>query len=417
SDQDELDSSSNAGGGFRPRSPIRQDGILLAGFDVTEVGTRRVGKSLLRTLKLHSCRVVVDIQYANLIIAPEGLMETSLADLARKARPGVHIIILATPSSTRTTVPNTPALTPSTAQASAQDFLLTVPTTYLKKPLRPSVIKKIVKPADYKPAQREVFVSAVVGGPDAITALDTAPGSDQTSFEPTRPLLDRGSSISTLRAATLDPEILPSPPASPGIDDMPDNLTRIAHSLPPFRPVLNQHASDPLPTISESPTMSAPSGSNDPGDGSTNRPSLSEANSMPSVHESGPDDPLKVLVVEDNVVNRKILTTMLKRTACHYAEAVDGRDAVTQFLTFSPDLVLLDINMPHKDGFTAAAEMRQIEITQGRKRATIIAVTALSGEAQKRRGILECGIDTWRTKPVSIKQLKADVERLKLESE
>lgn len=72
--------------------------------------------------------------------------------------------------------------------------------------------------------------------------------------------------------------------------------------------------------------------------------------------------------------------------------------------------------MPHKDGFTAAAEMRQIEVTQMRNRATIIAVTALSGEAQKRRGILECGIDTWRTKPVSIKQLKADVERIKLGS-
>lgn len=87
---------------------------------------------------------------------------------------------------------------------------------------------------------------------------------------------------------------------------------------------------------------------------------------------------------------------------------------MNKFLSFSPDLVLLDINMPHKDGFTAAAEMRQIETAHRRKPSTIIAVTALSGEAQKRRGLLECGITQWKTKPVSLKELKADVERLKV---
>jgi DNA-binding response OmpR family regulator len=94
---------------------------------------------------------------------------------------------------------------------------------------------------------------------------------------------------------------------------------------------------------------------------------------------------------------------------------VDGVDAVEQFHVFYPDLILLDINMPRKDGFEAAAEMREIERTQGRKRARIIAVTAMSAEQQKRRGLIECGIDEWRTKPVSIKELKGDVEKLKLQ--
>lgn len=90
---------------------------------------------------------------------------------------------------------------------------------------------------------------------------------------------------------------------------------------------------------------------------------------------------LRVLIVEDNTINRMILTTMLKRVACHYAEAeaVDGADAVIIFDAFQPDLVLLDINMPVKDGFQAAVEMRQIEQKQGRIRARVIAVTALSG--------------------------------------
>lgn len=125
--------------------------------------------------------------------------------------------------------------------------------------------------------------------------------------------------------------------------------------------------------------------------------------------------------------------------ACHYAEAVDGDDAVRQFLSFLPDLVLLDINMPGKDGFEASAEMRAIEAERARsgqhssatgdgggsspprahagigmKRAKIIAVTALSAEGAKRRGMIECGIDEWRTKPVSMKELRDDVEKMKI---
>lgn len=70
--------------------------------------------------------------------------------------------------------------------------------------------------------------------------------------------------------------------------------------------------------------------------------------------------------------------------------------------------------MPVKDGFAAAAEIRQMEAKEGKgKRCRIIAVTAMSGEAQKRRGLLECGISEWRTKPVSIGELKAEVEKSK----
>jgi CheY-like chemotaxis protein len=100
--------------------------------------------------------------------------------------------------------------------------------------------------------------------------------------------------------------------------------------------------------------------------------------------------------------------------ACHYAEAVDGQDAIQRFKSFHPDLVLLDINMPRKDGFAAASEMRAYERSQDvPRRAKIIAVTAMGGEAARRRGLAECGIDEWRTKPVGIKDLREDVERLK----
>jgi CheY-like chemotaxis protein len=70
--------------------------------------------------------------------------------------------------------------------------------------------------------------------------------------------------------------------------------------------------------------------------------------------------------------------------------------------------------MPVKDGFQAAAEMRAIERGQGKRRCRIIAVTAMSGESQRRRGMVECGIDEWRTKPVGIKQLREEVEKVKV---
>lgn len=82
---------------------------------------------------------------------------------------------------------------------------------------------------------------------------------------------------------------------------------------------------------------------------------------------------------------------MLKRVACKFAEAVDGVDAVNQFSSFRPDLVLLDINMPRKDGFETAAEMRSIELDGGWERCRIIAVTAMGSESHKRKGLLECG--------------------------
>jgi DNA-binding response OmpR family regulator len=67
--------------------------------------------------------------------------------------------------------------------------------------------------------------------------------------------------------------------------------------------------------------------------------------------------------------------------------------------------------MPIKNGFQAAAEMREIEHAQGRRSARIIAVTALSGETHRRKGI-EASIDLWLVKPVRIKQLKEEVERM-----
>lgn len=71
------------------------------------------------------------------------------------------------------------------------------------------------------------------------------------------------------------------------------------------------------------------------------------------------------------------------------AEAVDGVEGISEYTRFRPALVLLDINMPRKDGFETAADIRAYETKRNLPRSKIIAITALSGEAHRRRGLFE----------------------------
>ncbi|CAK9784213.1 hypothetical protein CC85DRAFT_281759 [Cutaneotrichosporon oleaginosum] len=138
--------------------------------------------------------------------------------------------------------------------------------------------------------------------------------------------------------------------------------------------------------------------------------------------------PMTVLVVEDNMVNRKILVRILKTSGLdlNIRESEDGADALEQFKQLAlerPLIVLLDINMPNMDGFTAASEMRLAEkrlaagaLSNGARsttpavRSKIFAITALAGEDEKRRGLVECGMDCWLTKPCSKVTLQKVVE-------
>ncbi|CEH12670.1 Sensory transduction histidine kinase [Ceraceosorus bombacis] len=128
--------------------------------------------------------------------------------------------------------------------------------------------------------------------------------------------------------------------------------------------------------------------------------------SNPSVNSST-SPAYRVLLVEDNSVNMKLLTTIVKRLGLPYEEAHDGVEAAERFVAFEPQLVLLDMSMPRMDGFEAALHMRAHDL---QPRPRIVAITALSSPADRARG-LECGCDEWRTKPLSIRALKIDLER------
>ena len=114
----------------------------------------------------------------------------------------------------------------------------------------------------------------------------------------------------------------------------------------------------------------------------------------------------KVLIVEDNNINMFLARTLVKRLLpnCTVQEAIDGEDAVVNFKNDTPDLILMDIQMPNKNGYEAATEIRALETNS---RTPIVAVTAgiLAGEKEK---CFESGMDDYMPKPIII----ADLERI-----
>jgi CheY-like chemotaxis protein len=117
----------------------------------------------------------------------------------------------------------------------------------------------------------------------------------------------------------------------------------------------------------------------------------------------------RVLVVDDNSVNRKILARQLELAGASTDSASGGEEALELWRTGGYDLVLADLQMPTMDGFELARRIRASEAAEQRPRTPILAVTAstLEGEEQKSRLV---GMDGFITKPIGIEQLKATLD-------
>jgi len=122
--------------------------------------------------------------------------------------------------------------------------------------------------------------------------------------------------------------------------------------------------------------------------------------------------PLHVLVAEDNPVNRKLVTTLLRKRG-HVVRAVEnGREAVEAIEASANapfDLVLMDIQMPEMSGFEAAQAVRERE-TGGDRRLPLIALTAHAMQGDRER-CLAAGMDGYLSKPIDVDELIATVER------
>jgi CheY-like chemotaxis protein len=114
-----------------------------------------------------------------------------------------------------------------------------------------------------------------------------------------------------------------------------------------------------------------------------------------------------ILLVEDNDMNRDMLSRRLKRLGFNVSEATDGLSAL-QMAGMKPDLILLDMSIPEIDGWEVA---RRLKADPGTSPIPVIALTAHVMAGDRARA-LDAGCDEYETKPVDFKRLRAKIARL-----
>ena len=116
----------------------------------------------------------------------------------------------------------------------------------------------------------------------------------------------------------------------------------------------------------------------------------------------------KILLVEDNEMNRDMLSRRLERRGYQVVIAVDGVEGVRMAQAEAPALILMDMSLPVLDGWEATRQIKAAPATGG---IPIIALTAhaMSGDREK---AIEAGCDDFDTKPVDLPRLLAKIEAL-----
>ena len=114
------------------------------------------------------------------------------------------------------------------------------------------------------------------------------------------------------------------------------------------------------------------------------------------------------MLVEDNEMNRDMLSRRLERKGYEVVIAVDGHAGVDMASSIGPDLILMDLSLPVIDGWEATRRIKAEPATQN---IPVIALTAhaMAGDEQK---ALEAGCDDYDTKPVELKRLLGKITRL-----
>jgi two-component system sensor histidine kinase/response regulator len=116
-----------------------------------------------------------------------------------------------------------------------------------------------------------------------------------------------------------------------------------------------------------------------------------------------------VLIVEDNVVNQRLVRRLVEKLGCQVDLAGNGSEAVEAVRRRSYELILMDCQMPVMDGFDATRQIRNEELPRG-NHTPIVAMTA-SAMGGDRERCLESGMDDYITKPLKFSELKMVIER------
>ena len=123
----------------------------------------------------------------------------------------------------------------------------------------------------------------------------------------------------------------------------------------------------------------------------------------------GSYDRLRILLAEDNPVNRDVALSMLENLGCRADVAADGHEVLAAIKREAYDLVLMDCQMPRMDGFTATEEIRSRE-REGGRRIPIVALTASAMEEDRDR-CLAAGMDDFLPKPLRVEALRDALDR------
>jgi two-component system cell cycle response regulator DivK len=117
---------------------------------------------------------------------------------------------------------------------------------------------------------------------------------------------------------------------------------------------------------------------------------------------------MKILLVEDNEMNRDMLSRRLSRIGHTVAVAIDGQQAIEAAVSQKPDVILMDMSLPVLDGWEAT---RRLKAAAETKAIPVIALTAHAMPGDQERA-LEAGCDDYDTKPIEFARLLEKIDRL-----
>jgi CheY-like chemotaxis protein len=121
---------------------------------------------------------------------------------------------------------------------------------------------------------------------------------------------------------------------------------------------------------------------------------------------------LKILLAEDNVINQKVAILILEKLGHLVVVASDGIQAVEKFISESPDVIFMDIQMPEMDGVEATGKIRELEKNNKvLNRIPIIAMTANTMKSDKEL-FIEAGLDDYLCKPFNTVELVRIIDRI-----
>ena len=125
---------------------------------------------------------------------------------------------------------------------------------------------------------------------------------------------------------------------------------------------------------------------------------------------SSPNPKSRVLIVEDNRINQKVLANYLRQLGCSYKVVANGLDALNEVKRSPYDMIFMDIEMPVMDGLESTKLIRQYESLHSRKPSIIIGLSGNARQEQSDRAIQK-GMDCYLTKPFHKSDILQQINR------